>query len=292
MVDSLEIRRARQEERAEMARLIAQQNQTPELQCLHSGEGEESILQTMLKWDKVSEICFAVAVQDGRLVGVHGAEFDEELARGWLWGPFVLTGDWSAVAAALLAKLLDLLPPAVRRLDFFVDERNQRALRFYLGQGFSSIRTSHVYVARGPAVLLTPPEPCQPLVEGQADAFRALHDSIFPKTYYTGQDILGQLDGDHQVFVCGKGEDLWGYIYAIVDEGGEGYVEFLGVRADMRGRGLGQRLLLTALDWLFAAKNVAQVGLTVSDDQVHARSLYEKAGFRIKFTGLSARKEW
>jgi len=275
-----------------MAGLIAQQNQIPESQCIHSGEGRESILQTMLKWEAISEICFAIAVQEGRLVGLHGAEFDEELARGWLWGPFVLVEDWDSVAAALLTELLEMLPPAVRRLDFFVHERNRRAVRFYLEQGFHSIQTSHVYVAHRPPVPLAPPEPCQPLTSEQAGAFRALHDCVFPRTYYTGQDILDQLDGDHQIFVCGSGEDLWGYIYAIVDESGEGYVDFIGVRADLRGKGLGQRLLLTAMDWLFSVKNVAQVGLTVSDDQVNARSLYEKAGFRIKYTGLSARKEW
>jgi ribosomal protein S18 acetylase RimI-like enzyme len=287
-----EIRQARHEELADIARLIAWQNQRPELQCIHSGEGYESILQTILKWDKVSEICFVVAVQEGRLVGLHGAEFDEELARGWLWGPFVLTEDWTALAADLLVKLLDLLPPAIRRLDFFVHERNQRALDFYLGRGFHSIQTSHVYVAHRPAEPVAPPEPCQPLAEDQAGAFRTLHDNIFPKTYYTGQDILDQLDDDHQVFLCGTGEDLVGYIYAIVDESGEGYIDFVGVRTDGRGKGLGRRLLLTALDWLFAVKQVAQVGLTVSDDQVNARSLYEKVGFRMKVTGLSARKEW
>lgn len=291
-MDALEIRQARHEDLAEIASLIAQQNQTPEHQCITSGEGYDSILQTMLKWDKVSEICFAIAVQDGRLVGLQGAEFDEELGRGWLWGPFALTENWTALAAALLAELQEILPPAVRRLDFFVHERNQRAFRFYLGQGFHSIQASHVYVAPRPQAPLAPPEPCYSLAEGQAGAFRALHDSIFPKTYYTGRDILDQLDGDHHVFVCGKGEDLLGYIYASVDESADGYIDFVGVRADVRGRGLGRRLLLTALDWLFAVKNVAQVGLTVSDDQVNARSLYEKVGFRIKYTGLSARLEW
>lgn len=275
-----------------MARLIAEQNQRPEGQCMHSGEGRESILQTMLKWEAAGEICFALAEQEGRLVGLHGAEFDEELARGWLWGPFVLAEDWTGVAGALLAELLELLPSTIRRLDFFVHERNQRALSFYLEQGFHSIQTSHVYAAPRPPARLAPPEPCPPLAGDQAGVFRALHDGIFPKTYYTGQDILDQLDGDHQVFVCGPGQDLWGYLYAIVDEAGEGYVEFVGVRADRRGKGLGHRLLLTAMDWLFSVKRVPQVGLTVSDDQVNARSLYEKAGFAIKYTGLSARKEW
>jgi GNAT superfamily N-acetyltransferase len=60
----------------------------------------------------------------------------------------------------------------------------------------------------------------------------------------------------------------------------------------VRGQGLGKRLLLSALCWLFDIKRVPEVGLTVSDGQVNARSLYEQAGFRIRYTGLSARKKW
>lgn len=83
-----------------------------------------------------------------------------------------------------------------------------------------------------------------------------------------------------------------GYVYAILDESGEGYLEFLGVRPDARRRGLGKRLLLTALNWLFEVKDVSTVGLTVSGDQNNARSLYEKVGFHIRYTGLSAQKDW
>lgn len=148
--DAIDIRKADRADFPGIARLIARQNKTPELQCIHSGEGYESILQTMIKWADASEICFAMALQDSQLVGAFGCEFDES---------------------------------------------------------------------------------------------------------------------------------------------SEGYIEFLGVRSDLRGQGLGNRLLLTALDWLFWAKNVSEVGLTVADDQTNARSLYEKAGFGTKYTGLSARKD-
>ncbi|HSR33848.1 MAG TPA: GNAT family N-acetyltransferase [Anaerolineae bacterium] len=270
---------------------MAEQNEIPESQCIISGEGAESILATMSKWDEVSEICFAVARQDRRLVGVIGCEFDEELGRGWLWGPFALAEPWDETAAALLEELLALLPPAIRRLDFFVNEANQRAYRFYLAHGFGTPSFSHVYAAPRPQEPLVLSEPCSPLQPAQAGSFRALHDAIFPNTYYTGQDILDQRDGEHQVFVRPQGDEVVGYAYAIVDESGEGYVEFLGVHPDRRGRGLGKGLLLTALDWLFRTKDVCEVGLTVSDDQTNARSLYEKVGFRIKYTGLSARMD-
>lgn len=294
---SIEIRKAGRADFPAIARLIANQNETPDLQCIHSGEGYESILQTMIKWAEASEFCFAIALQDGRLVGTLGCEFDESLGRAWLWGPFVLAANWDELAAALWRELLAILPPTIRRLDFFLNNANQRAYNYYLGLGFRETKASHVYVAPSPPLPLLVPEPCARLESPLAASFANLHDVIFPNTYYTGQGILDQLDGDHQVFVSAvdgipaAGGEVLGYIYAIMDEGSEGYIEFLGVRSDKRDQGLGKRLLLTALDWLFWVKNVPQVGLTVADDQANARSLYEKVGFRTKYTGLSARKD-
>jgi ribosomal protein S18 acetylase RimI-like enzyme len=291
-MSTLKVRDACGEDYAEIAKLIAEQNQKPETQCIHSGEGYDAILQTILKWDQASEICFAIALQDGQLTGVVGSEFDEDLGRGWLWGPHISSQGREQLAPALLHHLRAMLPPAIRRLDFFAHKANEWAFRFYEEHGFHEPKVSHVYVAYPPAAADGAFEPCGPLALDQTRPFASLHDSLFPRTYYTGQDILDQIDDEHQVFTCSEDGELAGYVYAIVDESAEGYIEFLGVGEKWRQRGLGRRLLVSALGWLFDGKGVPQVGLTVADDQVNARSLYEQVGFRIKYTGLSARAEW
>jgi ribosomal protein S18 acetylase RimI-like enzyme len=93
--------------------------------------------------------------------------------------------------------------------------------------------------------------------------------------------------------VHAEGDAVLGYIYAAIEDGsGEGTIEFLGVQADARRRGVGRRLLLTALNWLFQVKNVSEVGLTVSDEDTDARALYEGVGFGLKHTGLNLRRVW
>jgi GNAT superfamily N-acetyltransferase len=292
---TIHIRPARRDDFPHIAALIGDRNKTPEAQCLISGEGCESIHRQMVAYADVSEICFAVAIgdEDDHLVGAFGSEFDEELGRGWLWGPFVLAEHLEPLASALFEALLEILPPTIRQLDSFLHVANRQGHRFYLEHGFRKDCLAHVYVAHRPEAPIPLPEPCPTLEHRYAGSLVALHDATFPNTYETGPGMIAKIDADHQVFVWTRGEDVLGYVYATVAEGAtEGYVDFLGVRADARRRGLGRRLLLTALKWLFEVRHVPQVGLTVYDDQTPARSLYEAAGFCLKHSGWSYQKEW
>ena len=44
---------------------------------------------------------------------------------------------------------------------------------------------------------------------------------------------------------------------------------------------------MTALHWLFAEKNMPQVGLTVLDTRTNAQKLYQAVGFKLLYTGVS-----
>jgi ribosomal protein S18 acetylase RimI-like enzyme len=291
------IRLACREDFEIISRLIANQSKQPETHCIQSDTGEEyqSIQRELVQLDLSSALCFVAAFQDDQLIGALGSELDEELGRGWLRGPFIVasTDDWDSAASALLEGLVARLPPAIHWLDSFLNIANTRGNEFYLNHGFHQLRLAHVYVAAAPKQPVDLARPCETLTPQQAQAFIALHQAVFPQTYATGQRILDKLGDDHQVFVYTQSGELLGYLYAAIEEdSGDGSVEFVGVRADARGRGIGRQLLHTALRWFFEVKQVPQATLVVNDNLTNARSLYEKVGFGLKYTGVHARKEW
>lgn len=296
-MNTLAVRQAQTEDFEAISTLIAAQNKHAETHCIHSDTSEdaESICNEMMRLDAAGEMCFVMASSDGQVTGAMGCELDEELGRGWLRGPFI-TGahvDWNAAAASLFEKLLELLPASIRQLDTFLDVENRRGNDFYLSRGFEQLRLVHVYVCPPPENKIEASDRCERISSQTAQKFIDLHDSIFPGTYATGQRILAKVDDRHQVFIMRQKDEVIGYCCANIDEDtGDGSFDFLGVREEFRGRGIGRELLKTALNWFFEEKKLPRVILVVHNDLANARSLYESVGFRLKYTGVHTRKSW
>jgi ribosomal protein S18 acetylase RimI-like enzyme len=295
-VSNITIQQAHKADFELIAKLIAFQNKTPETHCIQSdtGDNEQNIYSEIARLDLSSEICFVMAFQDDQLTGVFGCELDEELGRGWLRGPFVVENmeNWNATASALLQGLLDILPASIHRLDSFLNIANKRGNDFYLNHNFQQLRLVHVYVTAPPGNPFVYTNTCQVLKPYHAQDFIDLHQAVFPNTYATGQRILDKLGDHHQVFVYPRESEILGYVYVAIEEDSEdGSIEFIGVREDARGQGIGRQLLQTALQWLFEEKKVPQTNLVVNDNLANARSLYESVGFRLKYTGVHARKD-
>jgi len=293
----ISIQTAKAEDFETISKLIADQNKNPETHCIQSDTGDtyQSVQSEIIRLAAEAGICFMTASQNGELIGTLGCELDQELGRGWTRGPFInsKTDEWEKTASALLQGLQDTLPAAIHQLDSFLNIANERGNQFYLAHGFQQIRLVHVYVAKTFENPLGSISACEALDPLQAQNFVSLHESIFTRTYATGQRILNKLDDHHKVFVYNQGDDFSGYVYAAIEEdSGDGSVEFIGVREDARGKGIGRQLLQTALDWLFDVKKVPQAILVVNDNLTNARSLYESVGFRLKYTGVHTRKEW
>jgi hypothetical protein len=49
-------------------------------------------------------------------------------------------------------------------------------------------------------------------------------------------------------------------------------------------------LLLSAIDWLVDQAGVSGICLNVGEELAHARSLYERVGFRLRYAGIGLKK--
>lgn len=104
-----------------------------------------------------------------------------------------------------------------------------------------------------------------------------LHDGIWPGVYYSGQELIDQLDENHQLFIIKNEEEIEGYVF-VENEAERGYIHFLAVKETYRRRGIGMRLLNKALEWSFTNNQIKKVSLCVEAENENALSLYYKAG--------------
>ncbi|CAN5352347.1 GNAT family protein [soil metagenome] len=89
------------------------------------------------------------------------------------------------------------------------------------------------------------------------------------------------LSGDFPFFVALDGENVVGWC-DVAPLMGQSRAHIgtlgLGVRADLRHQGLGARLLSAAIEKSWA-RGLTRIELTVRDDNLNARALYERMGF-------------
>jgi ribosomal protein S18 acetylase RimI-like enzyme len=294
-MEEITIRATRPADFYSIAKIISSHNQTPESHCIQSSSTDDAsaIAEEIEELYVKDELRLIVAELDGQIVGLIGCEFDESVGRGWMRGPFLTQDRWEDMPGKLLEVLQATLPPAIKRLDSFLNEENAHGQHFYTQNGFRHAGLVHVYQAQADGHGFSGTRECLKIQPEQEQAFIALHDTVFPVTFIDGRGILEQLDEDHKLISYGKDSSLDGYLYLSVDKfSGEGYIEFIAVQPELRGKGIGKGLLLCALDWCFSTRQLARVNLTVHEELTNAQSLYESVGFRHLYTGVNHRREW
>ena len=290
----LVVREAQRGDLRELAEWLVQVSQLPAQHCLHtwSGQSAAGLQQQLQGYLDDSELCYIMALRDGRLVGAMGAEYDEALGRGWLHGPHVTAEDWDPVAAALFTRLLVALPTCIGQLGAFLNVENLRGRRFYVQRGFvEREHLSHEFWFAPDRRVISDEGDCPPIRKEQEPSFQQLYATLFPKAYYSGERVLEMIGQSHQVLVAAEAEQVLGFAVVAVEESQSGEVQFLGVREDCQRQGYGWRLLLSAVDWLLDVAGVSRVTLNVGDELVHARGLYESVGFRLRFTGIGLERK-
>jgi GNAT superfamily N-acetyltransferase len=109
-------------------------------------------------------------------------------------------------------------------------------------------------------------------------AYRAAFDEISADAHQ--QLLVGELDGE----VVATAQVTW--IRRLTYVGGEmGIVESVRVRSDLRGRGLGERLMRHVVD-LARDRGAVRVELTTNAQRDGARRFYERLGFAGSHVGM------
>jgi ribosomal protein S18 acetylase RimI-like enzyme len=115
---------------------------------------------------------------------------------------------------------------------------------------------------------------------------------MFPSTYYTGERILKMTGDTHRVFVAAEDQHILGFVIVEISKNMESAeIQFLGVRPENQGKGIGRDLLLSAAHWLFKQPAMTEVSLNVRQELTMARTLYEKSGFELRYAGIALRKK-
>jgi GNAT superfamily N-acetyltransferase len=287
---------AQQGDFRELAEWLVQISQAPEQHCLHtwSGQSAEELQQQLSSYWDESELCYVMALRDGRLAGAMGGEYDEALGRAWLHGPHVANGDWGLVAEELFSRLLAELPACILQLNAYLNVENVRGRHFYAQQGFKEREHLNYDFWLTPDMrIVSGDRSCTLLGKEHEISFKQLYEALFPTAYYSAERIIQMVGRSHQILVAVEGKEVLGFVVVSVEGNGlTGEIQFLGVRAESRRQGYGRRLLLAAIDWLLDHAGVSRVCLNVGQELVHARGLYESAGFRLRFTGVGLEKTW
>jgi ribosomal protein S18 acetylase RimI-like enzyme len=244
----------------------------------------------------------ARVLRDGtRIVGVVIAEWDDDLGRAWILGPWVLDDGegWMAGAATLLDAALAQPPSTVTRYEMSGDVANRRLAELAASRGWTPTEPHHLLVADAAVVAAWPAGGGRQTASLRAasrddiGAIAALHDVEFPDTYASAMQLVdGQLDGSRIVLVADDGHGgVVGYVAGEVHNDGEGFIDFVAVDPAARGAGIGRDLVMTVTRRLLDRSRLGRVGLTVQDHRTPARNLYERLGFRSDGS-LVAYRSW
>jgi ribosomal protein S18 acetylase RimI-like enzyme len=246
------------------------------------GEGEADVRASLAECLIPPAEGFRLAYESDRLVGIFGVDADPEIDRAWLFGPLVEHADWHTVADRLYQSILPLIPAGIHEHEMFCDVQNVGVQEFAARHGFP-LHSENAILTLAPANYRSVAQRQTPIIVYEDeffDRFENLHQTLFPKAYWTARQIVGKIDETHRLFLAVDDGQLLGYHFCKIEpESQSGYIDFIGTDAAVRGRGVGADLLACGLDWMLSTSATQKINLTVNADNVAARALYEKFGF-------------
>lgn len=260
---------------------IVEQQQSPSTACAYLGKDAEDILGDLEALDQPwTETLLVSTDDDGRFTGAAAIEWDEELGRSWVYGPWMEQDVWETDGPALLAAVTSQAP--VDDHEIYADTAHWQMAELATRSGWRRGESNYEY-ARTTTVPAGAPDPqLRPATAEDMPGIRALHEEHFPGTYASAAELV-EADSSYSTLVHidqGMNGDVEGTAvraYAAYQLQGEDtvYLDFIAVDPSARRKGIGARLISAVQQQAEREK----VALTVDEHRPEAQAFYRALGF-------------
>jgi ribosomal protein S18 acetylase RimI-like enzyme len=247
--------------------------------------GDEPVGVTAELHELEGDFTFAVVRgAAGEIVGTLGMEWDPEVGRAWVLGPWA---DTPELMDDLYAAVDATVPGPIREREIFCDVTNAAVNAFAERHGYGPSKPQMILTFRRDKLATLPPVTLPTLTPPFEAQFAALHDRAFPATYSPASALLAK---GEPIWVEVSGTELLGYVtLKLRPEHDDAQIEYVAVNEGARGKGVGGRLVAAALHLAFADDRITHMDLVTSNPV--ARRLYERVGFTLVQDMCSYRAE-
>jgi ribosomal protein S18 acetylase RimI-like enzyme len=280
-IEAMELSVINKENLEKIAEFIVAMNMRKENHIGYCGDNKKEILET-LKEDFLPNKSLMSLSDEKEIVAVLGVDLDIENETAEIHGPFVDEKYGVNLALKLWNNILPLIPKKINKANMFFNYKNSLAMEFSNSLNFTFKSNEFVLSLNREDRIENPSDGVRILKDDEKDEFIKLHDSIFSNTYYSGEMIVNKINSKNGVYIYKGKDEIQGYIHVeICPEAKQGNIEYLGVKPNSRGRGLGVKLLSMAIDFVFSNDSIMEIILCVNCDN-EAIKLYKKCGFKEK----------
>ncbi len=276
----------------ELARFLGELNSQKSFHIGYCGEKVGEIHKT-LEEDFVQEngqSSFYIARDsDGEIMAAIGLDIDEDSAE--VWGPFNRASSLyvqNLVWDSLLQEF-----PTIETFYFFLNKENQKQRGFM--ETIHATKTGKHLILEITKQNFMAVQDIKSTQFSRSDfpAFKDLHETAFPNTYYNAEAIRNGLNDECNLKILKtESNEILGYAYYEVDlEMGEAALHYLAISPSAQNRGYGTMLLKEVITEMFNFTQISEIRLCVDLKNDQANHIYYKAGFDEKDVLFSYRLE-
>ncbi len=268
-------------DRAAALEFIAQSQSDRRTATAYLGEmpGLEAELDALAQpWMSTLRVVRAGEETDAPLVGACRIEWDLEVHKAWLQGPWVAPGAPSDAGLSLVQAVLAQVPDEVTSAQMLGFVENMAMAELAQILTWTPTRVNHALtVPAGVVAGWHESAEVRPMAPGDLDTVRAMHDQEFPGSYASAHQLLD----DYTTLVVDRDGHVVGYASGQIQADGQAYVDFMVVDPVWRRAGMGRALFTTLARRLLRLGSPDILHLTVDEARPGALAMYLGLGMQI-----------